>query len=259
MIRRSFLFLRNIGRKTERRLWQHGIVSWRAFIDAAELPGIGGGMKVRHDCILRKAGRALINNDSSFFRGIMKGEEWRLYWFFRDETVFLDLESFHDRREPTIITLFDGFLEKVMVRGLNMDYRELGKALSHYKLAVTFNGCSYDLKVLERLGIGLAVPHIDLRPLCRRVGLNGGLKRVERTLGIAREPLSSQIRAGEPLQLYRMWRASGDEHYLRLLIDYNSTDASSLRQVMDLVYAGCKDKLMHEASTAQENITARKI
>src|SRR5690606_10514119 len=114
-------------------------------------------------------------------------EHWRLYDQFKDEAVYLDIETNGYRNGITIIGLSDGVDTKTMVRGHNFDKRMLTKELSKYKLIVTFNGQSFDIPVLERFfGIHVRVPHIDLRFVCQRAGLAGGLKSIEKQLNIKR-------------------------------------------------------------------------
>ena len=54
------------------------------------------------------------------------------------------------------------------------------------KALVTFNGIRFDTKFITREFPEIILPesHVDLRYLCRRVGLTGGQKAIENELGI---------------------------------------------------------------------------
>ena len=88
-------------------------------------------------------------------------------------------------------------------------------------------------------GIKIDKAHIDLKPLCVNLGWKGGLKEVEKTLGISR-PAHLH---GNPVDLWRAFHASGDREYLDLLIAYNEEDVVNLKAVMEKVYAELKATL----------------
>jgi uncharacterized protein YprB with RNaseH-like and TPR domain len=57
-------------------------------------------------------------------------------------------------------------------------------------MLVTFNGLNFDVPMLYRNFPKLMLDqlHLDLCPTLRRVGLRGGLKRIEQQLGLLRDP-----------------------------------------------------------------------
>ncbi|MGM5485404.1 MAG: ribonuclease H-like domain-containing protein [Nanobdellota archaeon] len=236
MIRRSFSFLDGIGERTEKSLWSDGIDSWDKFLSCSKdsVPSISGKRKAYYDRRIKEARSNLYSFNSSYFRSIR--DTWRLYDFFRDETVFLDIESSGNSEDDyiTIFGLFDGVNTKVMV---DLDLKALEEELSKYKLIVTFNGSSYDLPLIrKKFDILPEIPHIDLRHLCSRLGLTGGLKEIEKELGIKRPGLVGQLGSGDPLTLWKMYRASGDEYYLDLLVEYNEEDVFNLKKIMEHCY-----------------------
>jgi uncharacterized protein YprB with RNaseH-like and TPR domain len=98
----------------------------------------------------------------------------------------------------------------------------------------TYNGTVFDLPVIQQwTGIHLAslVPHRDLLYDCRKRQLKGGLKGVERTLGIHRD-----TEGVDGLQAMRLWavherhanpnRSCCDE--IELLLRYNKEDCVNL-------------------------------
>ena len=77
---------------------------------------------------------------------------------------------------------------------------------------------------------------MDLRHLCARMGLKGGLKQVERELGIKRtNPIVERLYGGDALTLWKMFRATGDEYYLHLLVEYNEEDCVNLQIIAEKI------------------------
>ncbi|MEJ2744170.1 MAG: ribonuclease H-like domain-containing protein [bacterium] len=94
----------------------------------------------------------------------------------------------------------------------------------------TYNGDRFDLPYIKvKLGVDLAeyCIHRDLMHDCHRHGLYGGMKRVERTLGIGRELNDvSGIVAVRLWQNYKLW---GCRESLEKLLRYNREDVLNLR------------------------------
>ena len=94
----------------------------------------------------------------------------------------------------------------------------------------TFNGASFDLPFLAyRPGVDLRqrFDHRDLMHLCRRAGLRGGLKRIERVLGISRDDLP-EMDGHDAVILWRKYRREQDTAALELLLEYNRADVENL-------------------------------
>lgn len=241
MIQKSFIFLDGIDRLTEKNLWRNGIASWEAFIEAAQIKGFSKARKAYYDRQLKKAQNALYNFDSSYFVNVLpSAEAWRLYNFFKEDAVFLDIEvtgiSSHD--DITVIGLFDGVNTKIMIKGINLDMKYLKRELEKYKLIVSYNGSAFDIPFLIKRYPSLLpkIPHFDLKSACQRLGLRGGLKEVERRLGIKRQNwIIDKLYNGDILKLYKMYKATGDDYYLRLLVEYNEEDVINLKFIADKI------------------------
>jgi uncharacterized protein len=92
----------------------------------------------------------------------------------------------------------------------------------------TFNGESFDLPVLRRsFGVGLLerFRSLDLNIECRRVGINGGLKRIEASMQIPRRLRG--ITGYDAMVLWERWE-NGDREALQTLLDYNADDVINL-------------------------------
>lgn len=62
---------------------------------------------------------------------------------------------------------------------------------------ITFNGGPFDLPFIRRQFPGIKLPpaHIDLRFFLRQLGLRGGLKAIERRLGLVCEGMARRAEA----------------------------------------------------------------
>jgi hypothetical protein len=130
-----------------------------------------------------------------------------------------------------------------MIKGINLDYHVLKQELEKYKLIITFNGSRFDIPFIrKRYNILPPAPHIDVLHLCARLNLRGGLKTIEKHFGIRRNQMIERFHGGDPLTLWRMWKATGDQHYLDLLVEYNEEDTTNLKKITNY----CCDKLEEE-------------
>lgn len=233
MIKTSFIFLERFGSRREQQLRQQGISDWSAFLQAPRIKGIPPTKKTYYDRRIREATRALHDGNSSWFVGKLPGKEmWRLYDYFKEECCFLDIET-DQRGMVTVVGISNYYETKTLVRGLNLEKKMLLGALSPFKLLITFNGAAFDLpKLRKQFSFEPNVPHIDLKPLCVKLGWKGGLKEVEKRLNLKR-PTHLY---GNPVDLWKAFHASGDREYLELLVDYNKEDCENLKGVMDAIY-----------------------
>ena len=163
-------------------------------------------------------------------------QQWRLWNQFRDDAVFLDIETSGYYGDITVIGLYDGRETKTMVRGFNLNKEVFEKEMSKYKMVVTFNGASFDLPVINRyFRTKFNMPHIDLRFACSKVGLNGGLKAIERKIGIKRADEVSTIMGSDAVYLWNMWKTTGNRKHLDLLVQYNEEDIVNLKPLAEKV------------------------
>jgi len=100
----------------------------------------------------------------------------------------------------------------------------------------TYNGSKFDLPfIANRVGIDLAhhLDHRDLMYDCRKCKLFGGLKSVERQLGIGRK--LTEIDGYEAARLWWKYIDSHDPDALNLLLAYNKEDVINLKILKDKV------------------------
>ena len=70
-----------------------------------------------------------------------------------------------------------------------------------------------------------------------------GLKNIEKALGIKRGNIVGKFHGGDALALWRMYRATGDEYYLNLLVEYNEYDLINLKIVAEHCVKKLKEKM----------------
>ncbi len=249
MIKNSFVFLDKISRSKEKTIWSQGINNWSEFISSKSIRGISGKNKGFYDRKLAEAEKELYRMNSSFFTKILpNSEHWRLYDFFKEDAVFLDIET--DGRgkysDLTVIGLFDGIETRTMVRGINLDMKKLKEELAKYKILVTFNGSCFDIPFIKKryhqYDVIPNIPHIDLRFCCSRIGLNNGLKQIEKELGIKRR--TEDLASCDAIVLWDLYRQTGDSQYLKTLVEYNEEDVINLKKISSVVYERLKQNVL---------------
>ena len=88
MLRHTFIHIQGIGEKTERRLWDKGILTWDDFLNASGRTFSSARDRfVREDLELSLRHR----HDIRFFsKRLSAGHMWRLFHDFREAAVYLD-------------------------------------------------------------------------------------------------------------------------------------------------------------------------
>lgn len=239
MLTNTFLFLERIGDKLEKNIWKNGIPDWDNFLRRKNINGLSRHRKLYYDRKILNARKALYNFDSSYFLKLLpQSEMWRLYNFFKEDAVFLDIETTglsNKNNDITVFGLYDGISTKIMIKGINLNYNILKNEFKKYKLIVTFNGASFDLPFIKKTYPDLLpkIPNFDVKSIADKLGLKGGLKNIEKNLGIERSAVVDKFHGGDALTLWRMYRATGDDHYLNLLVDYNEYDIINLKIVAE--------------------------
>jgi uncharacterized protein YprB with RNaseH-like and TPR domain len=235
VIESTFLHLPRTGLATEERLWRAGVRSWKHFLRETTLRGFPVERKRACDGIIVQSQRALATADSAYFLSLPSTQHWRLFESFSDEAVYVDIETSW-RGDVTVLGIYDGKRVMQFVRGVNLTPDVVRKHLEG-KLIVTYNGASFDLPVLRgRFGdVVPAVPHFDTMHLARRLGYRGGLKALERDLGIARPSELDGMSGADALTLWDAYRKTGDETHLKTLLAYNEEDIVNLERVAKML------------------------
>ncbi|MFB6219765.1 MAG: ribonuclease H-like domain-containing protein [Halobacteriaceae archaeon] len=227
----SFIAVEGVGEVTERKLWDAGVTHWEEFDGSV----VGPTLADRIAAFVADATERLERGDARYFgEQFPDSEHWRLYENFRERACFFDIETTgldrHANRVTTV-SAHQGGETTTLVRGRDLTREALADLLDA-PLLVTFNGRKFDAPFLaESFGVELDAPHVDLMYPCRRLGLTGGLKPVERELGIERE---DDVDGREAVELWYRYE-DGDRDALDRLVRYNRRDAENLRTVMEVV------------------------
>jgi uncharacterized protein len=230
LLEKTFLHVQGIGAPTERRLWEQGADCWETFLRnptafKAARARLAGTLET-----IRGSQAALARGDHRFFADRLPArEQWRTLDAFPGRIAYLDIETDGGTGfdSVTVVGLYDGRTLHQFVRGENLlDFPE---AMEDVSVLVTFFGGGFDIPVLRRAFPRLRFDqlHVDLCPTLRRLGLKGGLKRVERQLGIRRSKATTGLDGWDAVRLWREWRY-GREESLRTLLAYNGEDVLNL-------------------------------
>jgi hypothetical protein len=166
-------------------------------------------------------------------------DQWRLYPDLAENVRYLDIETLGLAPDDaiTMVSMSDGYSTTTLVSGVDLCRENLARLLDGAGLLVSFNGIAFDVPRLKRAfpGLNWDLPHFDLAIEGRRVGLRGGLKRVERRLGYTRP---RPLRGVDGAHAVRLWRdhMRGDAGALRRLMRYNRADVESLVFLADRIY-----------------------
>jgi len=232
-IENSFIPVEGVGEKTERSLWAAGVTHWDEFDPSV----VGSTQADRIESFIDAARGRLDDGDAAFFREqFPDGSHWRCYENFREQACFLDIETTglneHSDR-VTVVGLHAPGETKTLVAGRDLTADRLQRELDDRRLLVTFNGKRFDVPFLETaFGVDIDVPHVDLMYPCRRLGLTGGLKAIEREIGIERD--RPDLSGEDAVRLWREYER-GDDGALETLCSYNRDDTENLRVLTDHV------------------------
>lgn len=249
MLHVSLRVLSGVSAKKEVDLWRSGVRSWddlerhlvpqRSLLDddpAQDSP-------LLHE--VRACKTALASRDAGFLAARLdRAEHYRVAASFLEDCLFVDIETTGLSRYYDQITVIGWLLAGeygLYVQGQSSaQFREVA---SRAKCVITFNGTLFDLPFIREAMPDLELPvvHVDLRFLAKRVGLTGGQKEIERSIGIGRsEDVGSVSGEFAPVLWHRY--TNGDLGSLRTLLEYNLADIDGMvaifrRVLSDLVRA----------------------
>jgi len=241
MLSSSFVLLKGIGQSSERRLWQEGILDWASFLRAPTLPGISSARKEWYDRDLTVAQSRLEAGDAQFFGACLKSREhWRLFETFCPRTLYLDIETTGMSAQEghvTVVGLFRNGSMTSLVRGETLTEDRLHAELEQTDLFITFFGSGFDIPYLQAKfpRLNFKKPHFDLCFAARRLGMQGGLKHIEREVQISRDTDVAGLDGWEAVRLWHQWCA-GNDAARALLLKYNEADTRNLEPLASLIY-----------------------
>jgi uncharacterized protein len=246
MLTQSFIHLQGVGSTTEARLWERGATDWGSFLRVRDELGMSRGkLDFWTDCIEESQERLAAEDSRYFARALAPRDQWRSYPEFRNRVLYLDIETRGTgiADDVTVVGVYDGREMRQYVRGINLD--RFPEEMEQCRLLVTFFGSGFDLPVLRHQfpGLRFDVLHIDLCHALKRLGHGGGLKRVEASLGIARDSAVAGLNGWDAVRLWNEYRA-GSGRSLAKLLAYNEADVINMERLMQIAYAGLRHKTL---------------
>ncbi|KAA3620082.1 MAG: exonuclease [Calditrichaeota bacterium] len=235
MIKHTFTHIKGIGEKQEEKLWQQGITDWQTYL-TAEKPPLSNAKHAEAVAILEKS-HALFEaqNWPRLCEMIPARQNWRLFHQLRESIAYLDIETTGmsiDTCEISTISIYDGRDIFTFVNGENLE--EFEDAILNYNLLITFNGRSFDVPFIERF-FRTRIPHahVDLMHVLRQLGYTGGLKKIEKELGIDRRDHDlGDVSGGLAVTLWQEYQKTGNQRALDSLLAYNIADVVNLEYLM---------------------------
>lgn len=249
MLRQTFCHIQGLGGHTERSLWKQGCLDWQTFLDEPDRFEVGGAGRplVIDGC--QRAVEAYDSGHHQFFsQALGSKESWRAWPEYRDKMVYLDIETDGGQSGDSITTvgLYDGHRFTCLVK--DQDLGCFPDIISQYSMIVTFFGAGFDIPMLKR-----AFPHVKFDQihfdLCfgfKKLGVRGGLKKIEKQMGIARGDETDGLSGLDAIRLWRQYQY-GDEQALATLIEYNKEDVVNLEILADICYNRLREEAMAAA------------
>ncbi|GBC98100.1 hypothetical protein HRbin17_00596 [bacterium HR17] len=236
MLTRTFLHFPQVGERRERALWRCGLYDWHAIL---QMPAFAAWRRF-WDAWRQTAEvslRAYARGDAAFFaHRLPRTTWWRAIPDFLSRAIFLDVETDGTDR-VTVVGIADADGYRAFVRGQS-GWNELRDRLASAALLVTYGGHFFDVPVLRANFPDWRLPplQVDLCPLLRRLGYRGGLKAIERRLGLTRSSDIDGLTGWDAVRLWRRYAARGDETALHTLLAYNRADVVHLQPLLAFAY-----------------------
>ena len=254
MLTHSFCFVnRGVTEDQERALWARGVISWDVLSaypeEAVAVLGANRAGKLAE--AVTEARAALARSDAGWFKTHWPEREcWRLWKGYCEpaQKALVDIETTGltpGVDQITVIGLADGTPRgRAFVAGRpqpgDEPLEKFREAIKGYRLVVTYNGAGFDLPFIERQfrdqAFRIDLPHADLMFPARAMGLQGGLKDMEKQVGIVRTGDIKDMRGDEAIRLWGMWKNNGDLAAYRKLTTYCLADCANLMDFGDAVY-----------------------
>lgn len=238
MLTRTFCHVQGIGRETEKSLWAQGCADWPTYLTEPDRFSVGGAAREIVRGTLERSAEALESKEHQYFRKALgQAEAWRAWPEFRSHCVYLDIETDggNSGNAVTTVGLYDGSNFQCLVKG--QDLESFRDVISHYGMIVTFYGSGFDLPMLQKRFRGLEFDqiHLDLCFALKRLGYRGGLKKIEKQIGISRGEDTDGLSGLDAIRLWREYERGRDES-LETLIAYNREDVVNLERLAEIAY-----------------------
>ncbi|MGC8598829.1 MAG: ribonuclease H-like domain-containing protein [Thermoplasmata archaeon] len=241
MLRETLILFQGISYRRQKNLRREGIFTWEDLLIKGSKYFSPDRWRIIEEEILNAIENYKSRNIEYFKNRLNKRDYYLLFEDFIDFSLFLDIETtgMDLYGEITVIGISDHRKNyRAFVNGIDLDENLIADTLKNYKILVTFYGSRFDIPFISRkfpyLGdILKRMVHIDLCFLGRRVGFRGGLKSIERQVGLERD---SHIQGLTGFDAVRLWNEylSGKKESLDTLIEYNRRDVINLVDLFEI-------------------------
>lgn len=253
MLEQTFCHIYGIGEATEEKLWKMGVTCWNDFLEGKSEIRLTPESRRKLTAGILESRCRLDEGDHNYFRQALgTNSAWRAFETFRDDAVCLDIETTGlspDDNMVTTVCLHSDRETKAYVAGKNLN--RLQKDLDKYKYLVTFNGIRFDIPFLKRrLNTRVSQIHLDLMYPLRTLGYQGGLKSIEKQLGLQRD--TDGVGGMDAVYLWHAYKNNtpykilGEkfkgQDALNLLVEYNTEDTVNLMQLAEITFEKMREK-----------------
>ncbi|MBS1707875.1 MAG: ribonuclease H-like domain-containing protein [Armatimonadetes bacterium] len=249
MLRSTFCHVPGIGTTTEKTLWSQGCTTWDIYLSDPASWSVGSADRQLVLDMLQWSTEALEKRDHRFFsEALGLRDSWRAWPEFQDRMLYLDIETDGGNlgASITMVGLYDGDDFTCLVKGVDLE--RFPEHMETCGMIVTFFGAGFDVPMLKKAFP--AVPfnqiHLDLCPAFKNLGIKGGLKKIEKQLGIWRGDDTDGLTGMDAIRLWRMHQL-GNEEALRVLIAYNKEDVVNMKALAQIAYDRLKRAALGEA------------
>ncbi len=234
----SFIHVPRIGHSTEQKLWKAGAHNWQVYMSNDDWPISIAQKQLLDVHIPESVSRLQLKDWAWFAKTLPQSEHWRAVHTFSSQLLYLDIETNgeQERDSITVIGAFDGTEMKQFVRGVNLE--EFETSLSNTAILVTFFGSGFDIPMIRRAFPQLQLPqmHIDLCFMLKRLGYKGGLKSIERQLGLSRSGETNGLNGMDAVRLWDEYQTYGSKRALDTLLAYNREDVINMAVLLEKGY-----------------------
>ncbi|MEM2116769.1 MAG: ribonuclease H-like domain-containing protein [Thermoplasmata archaeon] len=241
MLKDSLIIFSGISYKRQKHLKNKGIITWDDLLKKGKIYFSAENWKIIEEEIYRAMENFEKGNIDYFINLIEKRDHFIIYNDFKEKAVFLDIETTGLDFENDITILGISNYKRnyrVFVNGINLYEENIIPYLRNFKILVTFYGSKFDIPFIRKkyriLGDYLSnMVHIDLCFLGHRVGFKGGLKSIEKQVGIWREEEIKNLGGYDAVKLWIDYK-NGKREALIKLIKYNRRDVLNLINLIEI-------------------------
>jgi uncharacterized protein YprB with RNaseH-like and TPR domain len=234
-------------------MWKGGCIDWTTYLRHPKKYPVGSAGRVKTQECLEQSIVALSERNHQFFAPLLGTKEvWRAWPEFSDRVVYLDIETDggSSAESITMVGLYDGQNFRCLIKGI--DLWEFPDVISQYGMIVTFFGQAFDIPVLQKAfpKVPFDQMHLDLCFALKRVGIRGGLKKIEQKMGIERSSRTQGLTGRDAVRLWREYMY-GRDHSLETLIDYNREDVVNLQTLAAIAYDRLRREKLREVGLTE--------